>query len=363
MKFWTGNEIKELKENEIFIMGTNPSGVHGAGAAKAGMKFGAKYGIGRGLVGQTYGLITKNLDGKAGYVEKSTGIKYEKTGYQSVSPEMIKYNIEELYNCARQNPDKNFLVTYKYEVWPNGSPKKSLNGYTSQEFLELFILNQEVPDNIIFHESYKEQIKKLFKNEQNEYTFFFSIHSPFSNFHPAKITYRDITFCSSEQFMMFSKAKLFGAEDIAQEIINVNNESILVNKFLNNEITRQDIVNNNELAEEWNEIQKGLKALGRKIKNYNDDVWSAKRFNIVGVGVREKFSQNEDLREIILNTGNTKFVEASKYDKIWGNGLSELDSKITPEDKWIGLNLLGNLLNTVRDGLKNKPKQKMRNNF
>jgi len=366
-KFWSGNEIKELKQNEVFIMGTNPTGIHGSGAAKAGLKFGAKYGVGRGLVGQTYGLITKNLDGKAGYIEKATGIKYELEGFRSVSPEMIKNNIRELYDCARQNSDKNFLVTYKYDVWTNGTPKKSLNGYTSQEMLELFILEQDIPDNIVFHDSYKEQLKKLFKDEQkvekDKYTFFFSLHSPFSNFHPAKFTYKEIDFCSSEQFMMFSKAKLFGSDDIAQEILNVNKENPLVKKFLNNEITRKDIVNNNELAKEWNEIQKGIKALGRKIKNYNDDIWSAKRFNIVGVGVREKFSQNQDLKEIILNTANTKFVEASKYDKVWGNGLSEQDSKRIPEEKWPGMNLLGKLLDTIRDGLKNKPKQKMRNSF
>ncbi len=148
-----------------------------------------------------------------------------------------------------------------------------MNGYTSQELLELFILDQDVPDNIIFHDSYKEQIKKLFKNEQkiekDNYTFFFSLHSPFSNFHPAKFIYKEITFCSSEQFMMFSKAKLFGADDIAQEIINVNNENHLVKKFLSNEITRQDIVNNNELAKEWNEIQKVFLAKKHYFTNYS----------------------------------------------------------------------------------------------
>jgi len=362
MKYWKGTKIEKLEENEIFVFGSNPEGRHGAGVAKVAMAFGAKYGIGRGLQGQSYALITKNLT--AGYTEKATGITYYKDGYQSVSKKEIIDNIKELYTFAVNNKDKDFLIGYTYETWPNGSPKKSLNGYTSQEMVEMFA-GLDIPKNIIFSETYKESLEAILTKKNNlqekiEYTFFFSLHSPFSNFHPAKFTYKEIDFCSSEQFMMFSKAKLFGSEDIAQEILNVNKNNPLVKRFMNNEITRQDIVNNNELAKEWNEIQKGIKALGRKVKNYNDDIWNAKRFNIVGVGVREKFSQNQDLKEIIINTGNTRFVEASKYDKVWGNGLSEQDSKKIPEDKWPGMNLLGKLLDTIKDGLKNKPVQKMK---
>lgn len=111
MRFWTGETIKELKENQIFVFGSNPSGIHGAGAAKIAVSFGAKYGVGRGLQGQTYALITKNL--KAGFTEKSTGITYEKDGFNSVTPEQISRNIEELYICAKQNSDKLFIVVYK----------------------------------------------------------------------------------------------------------------------------------------------------------------------------------------------------------------------------------------------------------
>ena len=71
-KYWSGKFITKLEKNQIFCMGTNPEGRHGAGAAKTGMKFGAQYGKGRGLVGNTYGLITKNLT--AGPIEKETGI-------------------------------------------------------------------------------------------------------------------------------------------------------------------------------------------------------------------------------------------------------------------------------------------------
>lgn len=151
-EYWKNKTITELKDDEIFVYGSNPEGIHGAGGAKAAVKFGAKFGQGRGISGQSYGLITKNLN--AGFTEKNTGITYEKEGYRSVSIEQIKENIIELYEFAKENTDKKFLITFQYETWGNGTPKKSLNGYTSKEILDCFICI-EPPLNIVFHDSYE----------------------------------------------------------------------------------------------------------------------------------------------------------------------------------------------------------------
>lgn len=146
-KFWKGDNITSMTGNNIFVYGANPEFRNGAGAAKLARQFGAlPYGSGRGIVGNTYGLITKNL--KPGYVEKETGIVYEKYGDRSVSKEMISNNIDELYECARNNPSKKFFINYK-----NGS--KNLNGYSSEEIWELFTKDKEVPINILFHNSFK----------------------------------------------------------------------------------------------------------------------------------------------------------------------------------------------------------------
>jgi hypothetical protein len=56
----TPEHITELKPNEIFTFGSNLRGVHGLGAAKQGVKWGAIYGQGEGLMGQTYALPTKD---------------------------------------------------------------------------------------------------------------------------------------------------------------------------------------------------------------------------------------------------------------------------------------------------------------
>src|SRR3546814_6195880 len=44
-------------------------------------------------------------------------------------------------------------------------------------------------------------------------------------------------------------------------------------------------------------------------------------------------------------------VEASPYDRIWGAGLAASDARITDPTKWPGLNLLGQVLDRVRERL------------
>ena len=55
----TPDRISELKENEIFVFGSNLAGAHGGGAARfAYERFGAVWGEGMGLHGQTYAIPT-----------------------------------------------------------------------------------------------------------------------------------------------------------------------------------------------------------------------------------------------------------------------------------------------------------------
>ena len=58
-KRFTPDFITELKENEVFVFGSNLSGFHGGGAARiAADKFGAVWGQGVGLQGQSYAIPT-----------------------------------------------------------------------------------------------------------------------------------------------------------------------------------------------------------------------------------------------------------------------------------------------------------------
>src|SRR5690606_10664572 len=58
----TPENIETLKENEVFVFGSNLSGVHGAGAARLAIeKFGAITGVGYGLQGQSFAIPTKDF--------------------------------------------------------------------------------------------------------------------------------------------------------------------------------------------------------------------------------------------------------------------------------------------------------------
>lgn len=78
----------------IFVFGSNEAGIHGAGAAKtARQRFGAIYGQGVGLQGNSYGIPTKN------------------TELEVLSLVDIRFYVSRFMDFAQKNPDKTFYVT------------------------------------------------------------------------------------------------------------------------------------------------------------------------------------------------------------------------------------------------------------
>ncbi len=83
------DRINDLNENEIFVFGSNLEGSHGGGAASiAAKKFGAVWGQGVGLQGQSYGIPTMH-----------GGVL------------VIKPYVDEFIEFAKNNPELDFLVT------------------------------------------------------------------------------------------------------------------------------------------------------------------------------------------------------------------------------------------------------------
>ena len=128
-------------------------------------------------------------------------------------------------------------------------------------------------------------------------------------------------FTCAEQYMMASKAWIFGDEEIKKEILTTRDP-------------------------------KQMKSLGRKVRNFDPKTWDKTRHSIVLNGNYHKFAQNKDMRDILLGTGDKILVEASPMDTIWGIGLGENNPKATDPADWRGSNLLGFVLMEVRDELK-----------
>ncbi len=152
------------------------------------------------------------------------------------------------------------------------------------------------------------------------YTFFFTAASPFSQWHPCTFVVDSRTFCCAEQFMMHGKALLFDDAKVAAQILATD-------------------------------APKQHKALGRKVKGFDDTRWRAAREAIVKAGSHAKFTQNPALLEQLLATRGTTLVEASPYDRIWGIGLAASDPRAQDPATWRGQNLLGKILTELRDEL------------
>ena len=93
------------------------------------------------------------------------------------------------------------------------------------------------------------------------------------------------------------------------------------------------------------------RALGRKVKGFNNKKWNTKREKIVEDGNWWKFTQSkeDDMKKLLLETGDSLLVEASPYDRIWGVGYSAANAEAN-QGGW-GENLLGKALMRVRDRL------------
>lgn len=92
-----------------------------------------------------------------------------------------------------------------------------------------------------------------------------------------------------------------------------------------------------------------IKALGRKVKDFDNELWDKHKEDFMYNACYAKFSQNDELKDFLLSTGNCEIVEASPVDNIWGIGFSS-DKAMENVDKW-GQNLLGKILMKVREDL------------
>jgi ribA/ribD-fused uncharacterized protein len=93
---------------------------------------------------------------------------------------------------------------------------------------------------------------------------------------------------------------------------------------------------------------KRIKALGRKVKNFDEKIWNLWSSEIVYNGNYLKFSQNEDLKKYLLDAKDI-LVEASPCDKIWGIGIKKEDKNATCPANWPGANKLGFILTDLKN--------------
>ena len=115
---FTPDFIKDLRDNEIFVFGSNLKGMHAGGAARVAVnKFGAVWGQGVGLQGQCYAIPT--MQG----------------GVDTIRP-----YVDEFIEFAKQHQNLTFLVT---------RIGCGIAGFTDEEISPLFVKAHEVGNIIL----------------------------------------------------------------------------------------------------------------------------------------------------------------------------------------------------------------------
>ena len=125
---FTPDNIDVLAPEEVFVFGSNLEGHHGGGAARtAVMKFGAIYGQGVGLQGQSYAIPTMH------------------GGVVSIAP-----YVNEFIAFARSHPEKLFYVT---------RIGCGIAGFTDEQIAPLFLKAVNL-QNVCLPESFVSVLEK-----------------------------------------------------------------------------------------------------------------------------------------------------------------------------------------------------------
>ena len=140
-------------------------------------------------------------------------------------------------------------------------------------------------------------LNKLFTLIRTDMTAFYSKHSVLSNHHPCRFTVNGESYSSMEQFLFIEIAELFGDQQLIQKISSEHDPVI-------------------------------IKRLAKTVKNFGKNIWRRDIGKILDDGLFEKFRENPELGAFLIATGDTIIVEASKYDKEYGIGLSLGDKRL-----------------------------------
>jgi hypothetical protein len=145
----------------------------------------------------------------------------------------------------------------------------------------------------------------------------------FSQFWPCSFSLFGVRYAWAEQWMMASKARLFGDGEALADILAAKTP----------------------LA---------CKRVGRRVRGFDEALWRQHRFDIVTQGSVAKFGQDPALKSYLLSTADEVLVEASPSDCIWGIRLGREHEGARDPRRWRGQNLLGFALMRARGILRDE---------
>lgn len=272
--------IQNLAPNQVFVFGSNTQGKHGKGAAlTAKNKFGAIYGQAEGPQGQSYAIITKDLT---------------KNTHPSRTPEQIKEQVHNLYEYARENPDKEFLVAYS-------GKGTNLNAYSNQEMADMFG-SEPIPNNIVFEQEFNKLI-------------------PIASERPSETINIYAGTGENADLSNFAVRPFTISGDKSESSIRIGGNF----KTVEGAFQAQKLVFSSMSDDEKEVIRKQLetasgsqaRSIGRKIKDLNTVSWDKASSDVMRDLLLESFSQNPEALNRLLSTGDVTLTHTQDKGK-WG---------------------------------------------
>jgi ribA/ribD-fused uncharacterized protein len=155
--------------------------------------------------------------------------------------------------------------------------------------------------------------------QKNDCFAFFGELCPLSNFHPAPIRSDRHTFANVEQMYQYTKAEKA-------------NDQVAMKKILEAESPAE------------------CKAVGDRVRESAD--WAREKEAVMRQALYLKFTQNQHLKDFLLQIQTREIAEASPNDLFWGTGVGLRRAEVTNVNLWKGQNVLGKLLSEIRNGFK-----------
>ena len=277
----------------VFVFGSNLAGRHGKGAAlDAKNTYGAVQGVGKGLTGRSYALPTK-------------GEKLEK-----LELEDIKYYVDEFIDFAEKNPNKTFYVT---------SFGTGLAGNKVEDIATMF---DRIPSNVKFTAE-PNGSRNILGTAINDLRNAKPIKA--SELEPAPMTMGKVDLFRGENSFL---------SNMSDSPIIINGESYPTVEHAFQAAKFSDPAKRKAIAEA--KTAADAKRLGKQSGMRPD--WNERRVKIMEDILRAKFDQNAELKQKLIDTGDTELIEGNTWgDKFWG----QVDG--------IGENNLGKLLMKLRE--------------
>lgn len=309
--------------NTIFVFGSNSEGRHGAGAAKtAREKFGAQYGQGEGLQGNSYAIPTKDLRVR------------ENNSLRSIAPWQIVESIKKMYKVARQNPNKQFKVSYDHDL-----NKTSLNGYTGAEMIRMFKEAGPIPNNVLFSKNWTDHWNEVESSSNNQQTPDAAIKQQAPVPKPETTDNNSVNVWSSEHngyegLSNFAHrpftlddvliARLFkvipnpAIKNVLGKYIRENNASPVTVNTVENLFQAMKVfysdryTANGEFTPEGKMLFEQIlsatpgtaKSVGRRVQGFNSRDWDSESKDLMRVIAQYSFDANPGAKQLLLSTGN-----------------------------------------------------------